>query len=191
MEIVEQSRGVGRVCDRQPVQRSSVKVKGLDIDLADGDYAIDYDLSGNGTMKLVEPAKLTVKDGKAFARLAWNDPEVDKLIRAYGYSGTENVMKLWRTEPVLQDLTHGTAHLIHGSSEGRFRITYAPGHLTKEEVESVCFGYADLAETLKRYDPAKMKTGFNTMPDGEEVYYISTPSAGLWSTKEKIEACVQ
>ena len=58
----------------------AVKVKGLDIDLADGDYAIDYDLSGNGTMKLVEPAKLTVKDGKAFARLAWNDPEVDKLI---------------------------------------------------------------------------------------------------------------
>jgi nickel-dependent lactate racemase len=113
--------------------------------------------------------------------------EVDKLIRAYGYSGTENVMKLWRTEPVLQDLTHGTAHLIHGSSEGRFKITYAPGHLSKEEVESVCFGYADLAETLKRYDPAKMKTGFNTMPDGEEVYYISTPSAGLWSTKEKIE----
>ena len=113
--------------------------------------------------------------------------EVDKLIRAYGYSGTENVMKLWRTEPVLQDLTHGTAHLIHGSSEGRFMITYAPGHLSNEEVESVCFGYADLAETLKRYDPAKMKTGFNTMPDGEEVYYISTPSAGLWSTKEKIE----
>ena len=113
--------------------------------------------------------------------------EVDKLIRAYGYSGTENVMKLWRTEPVLQDLTHGTAHLIHGSSEGRFKITYAPGHLSKEEVESVCFGYADLEETLKRYDPAKMKTGFNTMLDGEEVYYISTPSAGLWSTKEKIE----
>ena len=113
--------------------------------------------------------------------------EVDKLIRAYGYSGTENVMKLWRTEPVLQDLTHGTAHLIHGSSEGRFKITYAPGHLSKEEVESVCFGYADLEETLKRYDPTKMKTGFNTMPDGEEVYYISTPSAGLWSTKEKIE----
>ena len=60
--------------------KPSVKVKGLDIDLPNGDYAIDYDLSGNGTMKLVEPAKLTVKDGKAFARLAWNDPEVDKLV---------------------------------------------------------------------------------------------------------------
>lgn len=57
----------------------SVALKGLDIDLPDGDYDIDYDISGTGTMKLVEPAKLTVKDGKAFARLAWNDPEVDKL----------------------------------------------------------------------------------------------------------------
>ena len=114
-------------------------------------------------------------------------PDVDQLIRQFGYSGTENVLKLWKKEPVLQDLTHGTAHLIHGSSEGRFKITYAPGHLTKEEVESVCFGYADLEETLKRYNPETMKNGFNTMPDGEVVYFISTPSAGLWSTKEKLE----
>lgn len=114
-------------------------------------------------------------------------PDVDELIRKYGYSGTENVMKLWRAEPILQDLTHGTAHLIHGSSEGRFKITYAPGHLTKEEVESVCFGYADLEETLKRYNPATMKNGFNVMPDGEEVYFISTPSAGLWTTAEKLK----
>ncbi len=112
--------------------------------------------------------------------------DVDQLIRKYGYCGTEKVMKLWKTEPILQDLTHGTAHLIHGSSEGRFKITYAPGHLTKKEIESVGFGYADLAETLKRYDPAKMKNGMNTMPDGEEVYYISTPSAGLWTTQEKL-----
>lgn len=112
--------------------------------------------------------------------------DVDVLIRKYGYSGTENILKLWKQEPMLQDLTHGTAHLIHGSSEGRFKITYAPGHLTKEEVESVCFGYADLDEMLKKYDPAVMKNGFNTMPDGEEVYYISTPSAGLWTTEEKL-----
>jgi len=115
-------------------------------------------------------------------------PEVEKLIRTYGYSGTENIMRLWKKEPVLQDLTHGTAHLIHGSSEGRFKITYAPGHLSREEIHSVCFEYADLAETLRRYDPAKMKNGFNTMPDGENVYYISTPSAGLWTTREKLEA---
>ena len=51
----------------------------LDADLADDVYAVDYTLTGDGTMKMVEPAKLVVKDGKAYARLAWNDPEVDKL----------------------------------------------------------------------------------------------------------------
>ena len=112
--------------------------------------------------------------------------EVDELIRKYGYTGTPNVMKLWKTEPMLQDLTHGTAHLIHGSSEGRFKITYAPGKLTKEQIEGVNFAYADYEETIKRYNPEKMHNGFNTMPDGEEVYFISTPSAGLWSTKEKL-----
>jgi nickel-dependent lactate racemase len=113
-------------------------------------------------------------------------PEVDELIRKYGYSGTEKIMKLFKTESMMQDLTHGTAHLIHGSSEGRFTITYAPGHLSEKDIRSVNFNYADLDETLKRYEPQKMKNGFNMMPDGEEVYFISTPSAGLWTTKEKL-----
>jgi hypothetical protein len=116
-------------------------------------------------------------------------PEVDTLIRKYGYCGTEKVMALWRNCPAggdLKDLTHGTAHLIHGSSEGRFKITYAPGHLTEKEIRGVNFNYADLKETLKRYDPAKLKNGVNVMPDGEEIYFISTPSAGLWSTAEKL-----
>ena len=73
-------------------------------------------------------------------------------------------------------------------ADGGELLIIAPGHLSKEEVNGVCFGYADLQETLSRYDPAKLKTGFNTMPDGEEIYFISTPSAGLWSTKEKLES---
>ena len=113
-------------------------------------------------------------------------PEVDELIRRYGYSGTEKIMELYRTEPVLQDLTHGTAHLIHGSSEERFTITYAPGHLSEAEIRMVNFNYADLNDTLARYNPETMKNGFNTMPDGEEVYFISMPSAGLWTTGEKL-----
>jgi hypothetical protein len=28
--------------------------------------------------------------------------------------------------------------------------------------------------------------GWNTMPDGEKVYFISTPSAGLWAHREKL-----
>jgi len=115
-------------------------------------------------------------------------PEVDALIRKYGYTGTERILRLYRTEKDLQEIAHGTAHLIHGSSEGRFTIRYAPGHLSQTEIEGVGYEYADLGEALTRYAPEHMVEGWNTMPDGEEVFYISTPSAGLWSTKEKLDS---
>jgi nickel-dependent lactate racemase len=112
--------------------------------------------------------------------------EVDRVIRKYGYVGTQRVMALYRQNKDLQDLAHATAHLIHGSSEGRFTITYAPGHLSKEEIEGVNFRYADLEETLRRYPPDKMHEGWNKTPDGEDVYFIPTPSAGLWATRKKL-----
>jgi nickel-dependent lactate racemase len=113
-------------------------------------------------------------------------PEVDALIRKYGYCGTPRALEQYRENADMQEIAHGAAHLLHGSSEGRFTIRYAPGKLTREEIEGVHYAYADLGETLKRYDPAKMLEGWNTMPDGEEVFFISTPSAGLWSTREKL-----
>jgi hypothetical protein len=113
-------------------------------------------------------------------------PEVDALIRKYGYVGTPRVMELYRTHADMQDLAHATAHLIHGSSEGRFKITYAPGHLNKAEVEQVNFGYADLQQAIARYQPEKCKEGWNTTADGEKFFFIPTPSAGLWATKEKL-----
>ncbi|MFA6660913.1 MAG: lactate racemase domain-containing protein [Bacilli bacterium] len=112
--------------------------------------------------------------------------DVDKIIRKYGYSGTQKVMKDWKENEDLQDLTHATAHLIHGSSEGRFKITYAPGHLSKEEIESVNFHYLDYHKAIEMYSPDKLRNGFNTLPNGEEIYFIRTPSAGLWTTKEKL-----
>ncbi|MBN2473942.1 MAG: DUF2088 domain-containing protein [Pirellulales bacterium] len=113
-------------------------------------------------------------------------PEVDALIRKYGYVGTPRVMEAYRRDPVLKDLAHGTAHLIHGSSEGRFRITYAPGHVSREEIETVNFSYADLDQTLAKYPPERLKEGFNDLPDGERIFFIPTPSAGLWATREKL-----
>jgi hypothetical protein len=113
-------------------------------------------------------------------------PEVDALIRKYGYCGTSRALELYRKNADMQALAHGTAHLLHGSSEGRFTIRYAPGDLSKEEIESVHYQYADLAEALQRYAPERMTEGWNTMSDGEKVFFISTPSAGLWSTKAKL-----
>lgn len=114
-------------------------------------------------------------------------PEVDDLIRKYGYCGTDQALELYRKNSDLQDLAHGTAHLIHGSSEGRFTIRYAPGKLTKSEIESVHYKFADLREVLDRYSPESMKEGWNTLPD-EEVFFIRTPSAGLWATRERLSS---
>ena len=113
-------------------------------------------------------------------------PDVDMLIRKYGYRGTPYVMQSYKTNKDMQDLAHATAHLIHGSSEGRFTITYAPGKLSREEIEGVNFEYADLSETLNRYNPDKMKEGWSIMADGEEVYYISSPATGLWALKNQL-----
>jgi nickel-dependent lactate racemase len=113
-------------------------------------------------------------------------PEVDAFIRKYGYVGTARVMDQYRGNADMQDLAHATAHLMHGSSEDRFTITYAPGHLTKAEIEGVNFQYADIGETIDRYQAGSRKQGWNTTADGERFYFIPTPSAGLWATREKL-----
>ena len=143
--------------------------------------------------KAVYRTRMAIADGGELLILApgverfGEQPEVDALIRKYGYKGTPRTLALYKTEADMQEIPHGVAHLIHGSSEDRFTITYAPGHLSKEEIEQVGYQYADLAEMMRRYDPAVMNEGWNTMPDGEVVFYISTPSAGLWATKEKLD----
>jgi nickel-dependent lactate racemase len=113
-------------------------------------------------------------------------PEVDRFIRKYGYCGTPKVTAGYRANSDMQDLGHATAHLIHGSSEGRFTVTYAPGHLTAAEIEGVNYRHADLAATCERYQPDRLHEGWNTLADGERFFFIPTPSAGLWATRDKL-----
>lgn len=114
------------------------------------------------------------------------DKEIDRLIRKYGYRGTPSTLKALDQNPELMDNLSAAAHLIHGSSEGRFSITYCPGNLTRQEIESVNFKYASLETMMKKYDPAVLREGVNRMPDGEEIYYISNPAVGLWAAKDKL-----
>lgn len=114
------------------------------------------------------------------------DKEIDRLIRKYGYRGTPATLKSLNENEELRKNLSAAAHLIHGSSEGRFSITYCPGKLSKEEIESVNFRYADLPEMSRKYDPGKLKDGFNKMADGEEIFYISNPALGLWSFKDRV-----
>jgi nickel-dependent lactate racemase len=115
------------------------------------------------------------------------DKEIDRLIRKYGYKGTPATLNSLKENKELEDNLSAAAHLIHGSSEGRFSITYCPGHLTKDEIESVNFKYEDLDEMIKKYNPEKLKDGYNTMPDGEEIFYISNPAIGLWAFKDRFK----
>ncbi|MCG8309130.1 MAG: lactate racemase domain-containing protein [Cytophagales bacterium] len=115
------------------------------------------------------------------------DKEIDRLIRKYGYLTTPEILKLTKTNEDLQNNLSATAHLIHGTSEGRFDITYCPGHLTKEEIEKVHYKYADLNEMLQIYNPENLRDGFNTLPGGEEIYYISNPALGLWAFKDRFQ----
>lgn len=114
------------------------------------------------------------------------DHEIDRLIRKYGYRGTPATLKALSENEELQQNLSAAAHLIHGSSEGRFSITYCPGYLTRQEIESVNFKYADLAVMLNKYNPYLLKDGFYTLADGEEFYLISNPAVGLWSVKKNL-----
>ncbi len=113
------------------------------------------------------------------------DGEVDKLIRKYGYCGREKVIELCNTQEDLKNNLSAAAHLIHGSSDGRFSITYCTEKVTKEEVEGVCFGYIPYEEAAKCYDPHTLQDGWNELPDGDRFFYISNPALGLWADKSK------
>ena len=110
------------------------------------------------------------------------DKTIDGLIRRYGYCGTRATLEAVKNDPELAANLSAAAHLIHGSSEGRFTIRYCPGHLTRSEVEGVHFAYGDLAEYTAKFDPDKLTDGWNVV-DGEEIFYISNPALGLWAYK--------
>ena len=117
------------------------------------------------------------------------DPECDRLIRKYGYRGREAILKAFR-QPENQDLRENmsaAAHLIHGSSDGRFTVTYAVKNISRREIENVGYQSADYDEFAAKYDPAKLSCGVHTV-DGEEIYFIPNPALGLWIDRERFEA---
>lgn len=143
--------------------------------------------------KSVYRTRMAIADGGELIVLApgvtkfGEDEAVDQLIRKYGYRGRLHTLEQFE-KPESQDLRDNmgaAAHLIHGSSDGRFTITYAVKNITKEEIESVGFRAADYDEMVKRYDPEKLQYGYNTLSDGEEVYFIPNPALGLWINREK------
>jgi len=141
--------------------------------------------------KAIYRTRMALADGAQLIVLApgvhefGEDKGIDKLIRKYGYGGTPATLEAVRKNPDLGSDLSAAAHLIHGSSEGRFTITWCPGHLSKEEVQSVGFEYGDLNEMLKKYDPAKLRHGYNKVA-GEEIFFVANPGLGLWAHRSRL-----
>lgn len=113
------------------------------------------------------------------------DPGIDGLIRRHGYRGTDATLAAVAADPELATSLSAAAHLIHGSAEGRFRITYAAGGLSPADLAGVGYDSAALEPALRRYDPARLVPGHNRLPDGEEVFFVPNPAIGLWTTQER------
>jgi nickel-dependent lactate racemase len=143
--------------------------------------------------KAIYRTRMALADGADLIVLApgvkqfGEDPTIDGKIRKFGYYGTPATLEKVKNNPDLAAELGTAAHLIHSSSEGRFNITYCPGVLSREEIEGVGFGYADLAGTMARYNPARLHDGFNTV-EGEEVFFISHPALGLWASRDRFSA---
>jgi nickel-dependent lactate racemase len=113
------------------------------------------------------------------------DKTIDRLIRKYGYNGTPATLQAVEANADLANDLSAAAHLIHGSSEGRFKITWCPGLLSKEEVEGVGFSYGNLKAMLALYDPRKLSLGVNRV-NCEEIFFISNPGLGLWAHRSRL-----
>src|ERR1700723_779970 len=96
--------------------------------------------------KAIYRTRMALADGAELIVLApgvktfGEDATIDRLIRKYGYFGTPATLAAVEKDPELAGNLGAAAHLIHGSSEGRFAITYCPGGLSKKEICGAAFG---------------------------------------------------
>lgn len=143
--------------------------------------------------KSIYRTRMAIADGGELIVLApavktfGEDPEIDRLIRKYGYRTTPEIMQYIDQHEELRNNLSAAAHLIHGSAEERFTVTYCPGELTRAEIEGVGYKFGELAEMQSRYDPATLRDGWNDVA-GERVYYISNPALGLWAHRDRLGA---
>jgi nickel-dependent lactate racemase len=141
--------------------------------------------------KAVYRTRMALADGAELIILApgvrefGEDQGIDALIRKYGYRGTPHTLRMVDENADLAADLSAAAHLIHGSSEGRFKITWCPGNLSREEIEGVGYGYGDLKTMLEQYDLAKLQHGWNTV-GGEEIFFVANPGLGLWAHKSRL-----
>jgi len=142
--------------------------------------------------KAIYRTRMAMADGGKLIILApgitrfGEDEEIDRLIRKFGYIGRDNILRLCETEPELRDNLSAAAHLIHGSTEGRFSVVYATDKLSGKDVEKAGFEHMPLSKALSRYNPDGLSPGYNITEDGTEIFFIENPAVGLWTVTNEM-----
>jgi hypothetical protein len=148
--------------------------------------------------KAIYRTRMAIADGGELLILApglerfGEDLGIDTLIRKYGYRPRVEIIGKVSSanqaggDTELAENLSAAAHLIHGSSEGRFTVRYCPGeNISRQEIESVGYEWGNLSEALARYDVNKLNLGWNTLPDGERIFFVPNPALGLWAEKQR------
>jgi nickel-dependent lactate racemase len=142
--------------------------------------------------KAVYRTRMAVADGGELLILApalerfGEDAGIDALIRKHGYRPRAEIIAKAAADAELGGNLSAAAHLIHGSSEGRFTVRYCTGEkLSRKEIESAGFEWGDLNEAQKRYGIGALSAGWNTHADGERFFFVPNPALGLWAEKRK------
>lgn len=144
--------------------------------------------------KAIYRLRMAIADGGQLVVLApglrgfGEDKEIDRLIRKHGYRTSEETLRAVEEDPELGENLSAAAHLIHGSSEGRFSVVYCPGPgVSREEIEGVGYEYGNYEEMAAQYQLGELKDGWNDLSSGERIFYVSNPALGLWSTRQRFE----
>lgn len=136
--------------------------------------------------KAIYRTRMLIEDGGKLVVIApgvhsfGESATVDGLIRKYGYRYTPEVLRLVAENEDLQKNLGTAAHLIHGTTEGRFEVIYAPGELSRAEIESVGYQWGDWRALQAEYAVDGLQDGWNRSASGEEFYFIRDPGLGLW-----------
>jgi len=138
--------------------------------------------------KAIYRTRLVIEEGGELIVLApglkkfGENQNIDKLIRKYGYMGKKKILKYVNESKELKDNLAVAAHLIHGSTNGRFSVTFATDKLSKEELMNVNFKHMSYKKAKEIYMPTKLKYGYNKL-NNLKIFFIENPATGLWMSK--------
>lgn len=147
--------------------------------------------------KAVYRTRMAMADGGELVVLApgvrrfGEDSRIDDLIRRHGYRGTPATLAAVSSDADLAESLGAAAHLIHGSSEGRFEIVYCTdpdaGGLSEGEVEAVGYRWRSLPAELDRLGiNENTPTGSRRDRSGRQFHYVANPALGLWTTRAQV-----